>query len=172
MKHFVFLLVIAFISCETTEIDPVDINWTKKNSSELNKNLAIQEEINIKLFLEMRKDWILTKTGSGLQYYIYEHGDKEAAIHPGSGDIAEIEYEVKLLDGTVVSKTESDEYEEFKVDNSNIESGVQEAVKLLTVGDHAKLIIPSHIGHGLIGDMDKIPPLTTLVIDIYLLGLK
>ena len=165
-------MIVALFSCETPEKEAFDVNWTKKNSSELNKNLAIQEEINIKLFLEMRKDWTLTQTGSGLQYFIYEHGEKDTLIHPSKGNIAEIEYEVKLLDGTLVSKTEIDEYEEFKVDNSDIESGVQEAVKKLTKGDRAKLIIPSHIGHGLIGDLNKIPPLTTLVMDIYLLGIK
>jgi len=77
-----------------------------------------------------------------------------------------------LMDGTVCDKTEADEYVELMVDNSDIESGVQEAVKLLSIGDHAKLIIPSHIGHGLVGDLDKIPPLTTLIIDIHLIGVK
>ncbi len=42
----------------------------------------------------------------------------------------------------------------------------------MTIGDRAKLIVPSHIGHGLVGDMDKIPPLNTLVIDIYLIGIQ
>jgi len=42
----------------------------------------------------------------------------------------------------------------------------------LSLGDHAKLIIPSHLAHGLIGDLDKIPPLTTLVMDIHLIGVR
>jgi FKBP-type peptidyl-prolyl cis-trans isomerase FkpA len=117
----------------------------------------------------MHRDWKTTVTGSGLRYYVYKEGDGES---PSPDDIAEIEYEITLLDGTECYKTPSTEYEEVVVDRSDVESGVQEALKIMKVGDHAKLIIPSHIGHGVVGDMDKIPPLTTLVIDIHLLGIK
>ena len=86
--------------------------------------------------------------------------------------MAEIEYSITLLDGTVCYETASDEYEELIVDNSEIESGVQEGIKKMTIGDRAKLIVPSHLGHGLVGDLDKIPPLTTLVIDIHLIGIE
>jgi FKBP-type peptidyl-prolyl cis-trans isomerase len=75
------------------------------------------------------------------------------------------------LDGTSCYKTNSDEFEEFVIDKSDIESGVQEGIKKMRVGDKAKLIIPSHLAHGLIGDMDKIPPLTVIVVDIHLIGL-
>ena len=63
-----------------------------------------------------------------------------------------------------------DEYKEVLVDQSEVESGLQEAIKLLSTGDRAKFIIPSHIAHGLLGDLNKIPPLRTLVIDLTLLG--
>jgi FKBP-type peptidyl-prolyl cis-trans isomerase len=111
----------------------------------------------------------MTKTGSGLQYWIYTEGEGES---PEPNDIAEIEYEISLLNGEVCYKTEADEYEEVRVDRSEIESGIQEALKLLQVGDEAKLIIPSHLGQGLLGDFDKIPPLKTLVVDIKLIGIK
>lgn len=91
--------------------------------------------------------------------------------HPVPGDVAEIEYRITLLSGEECYKTEDDEYEQFVVDNSEIESGVQEGIKLLSPGDRARLIIPSHLAHGVSGDLDKIPPLTTLVFDIHLLGI-
>lgn len=166
-----FILLVLF-SCTTEEEKPKDINWTKKNSIDLGKELAIQQEIDIKLFLESHGDWKMTKTGSGLQYYIYEHGKIDTAYSPKTGDFARIEYIVTLLDGTECYRTEDDEYEEIVVDNSGIETGVQEGIKKMTIGDRAKLIIPSHLAHGLVGDMKKIPPLTPLVIDIYLTGIK
>ena len=173
MRIIFVILLIGLSSC-VEKNDPVEpeVTWTKNNSTDLNKNLAIQEGIDIQLFLEMHKDWKMQKTGSGLQYYIYENGDLDTTYSPRKGDFAEIEFEVSLLDGTVCDKTEDDEYQEFVVDNSDVESGLQEGIKKLTIGDRAKFIIPSHLGHGLIGNMDNIPPLTTLVIDVHLLGIK
>lgn len=169
-KIGLFILIMGLVACSEKKEEPKpDINWSKQQSSNLSKNLSVSEDIDIKLYLEMRKDWKMEKTGSGLQYFIYEKGDGKQAE---PGDVAEIEYSITLLDGTECYKTEADEYEELVVDKSEIESGVQEALKLMHVGDKAKLIIPSHLGHGLIGDMDKIPPLTTLVIDLSLTGIK
>ena len=154
------------------EIPDKDFQWTKENSIEFGQGVAAQEEIDIKLFLEMHKDWKMHKTGSGLQYYIYERSGEDTTFHPKAGQWAHIEYTVTLLNGDECYKTGDDEYEKIKVDNSEIETGVQEAVKLMIPGDKAKLIIPSHLGHGVAGDLDKIPPLTTLVMDIHLIGVS
>ena len=174
MIRLVFLfLVLFFTSCGDKPVDiRPELEWSQEDSTDFNKELAIEEQLDIRLFLEQHKDWELTTTGSGLHYYIYEHGLVDTMYSPRPGDIAEIEYVVTLLDGTECYRVTDDEYEEFNVDNSQIESGVQEGIKKLTIGDRAKLIIPSHLGHGLIGDMDKIPPLNTLIVDIYLIGVK
>jgi FKBP-type peptidyl-prolyl cis-trans isomerase len=167
---YILPILVLFISCEEEVPErPKEVNWTKDDSYTLGRNVAANEEIKIRLFLEMHKDWELTQTGTGLRYYVYEKGEGPA---PQRKQTAEIEYVVSLLDGTECYSTEADEYEELLVDQSDVETGVQEAIKLLNVGDRAKLIIPSHIGHGLLGDQDKIPPLTTLVVDIYLMGIK
>lgn len=171
MRYTIILLLILLVACGEEDSLSRDIEWTQQNSTELNKNLVVDEQIEIKLFLEMHKDWDIKETGSGLQYFIYEQGIEDTAHTPKAGDIAEIEYVISLLDGTECYRTKEDEYEEFIVDNSEIETGVQEGIKKMSIGDRAKLIIPSHLGYGLIGDMDKIPPLTTLVIDIYLMGI-
>ncbi|MFT5581995.1 MAG: FKBP-type peptidyl-prolyl cis-trans isomerase FkpA, partial [Psychromonas sp.] len=77
-----------------------------------------------------------------------------------------------LLDGTDCYKTEENEIDEFKIDRSEVESGVQEAIKLMRIGDKMKLIIPSHLAHGLTGDMNKVPPLSPIVVDLHLVHLK
>ncbi|MFK7784807.1 MAG: FKBP-type peptidyl-prolyl cis-trans isomerase [Crocinitomicaceae bacterium] len=167
---FIAIFSIFLFSCEEEAPEqPKEVNWTKDDSYNLGRDVAANEEIKIRLFLEMHKDWELTQTGTGLRYYVYEKGEGPT---PKRGQTAEIEYVVSLLDGTECYRTEDDEYEELLVDRSDVETGVQEALKLLSVGDRAKLIIPSHIGHGLLGDQDKIPPLTTLVVDIYLMGIR
>lgn len=167
--HYIFIGLFLLSACsdEPKDKPQPEIKWTKENSTNMGKELAIQEELDIKIFLESHPDWDMVKTGSGLRYYVYEKGEGDSIT---SGDIAEIEYIITQLDGTECYKTEADEYEEFRVDKSEIETGIQEGIKYLRVGDKAKFIIPSHIAHGLVGDMDKIPPLTTLVVDLQVIG--
>ena len=116
----IFSLFILF-SCTTEEEKKPEVEWSNKRSIELSKELTIQEEIDVKLFLEMHKDWKMTNTGSGLQYMIYEHGKIDTAYSPLPGNIARIEYKITMLDGTLCYRTEDDEYENFKVDRSEIE---------------------------------------------------
>lgn len=152
-----------------TEQKPPEVKWTKKQSTEFNRNLVIEEELNIRMFLANRKTWKMEKTGSGLRYYIYQAGEGKKAE---AGLEAEVKYQISLLDGTVCYKTDSLESESFKIDHSEVETGVQEGIKKMRVGDRAKLIVPSHLAHGLTGDRDKILPFATVVIDIELVGLK
>jgi FKBP-type peptidyl-prolyl cis-trans isomerase len=167
MKYtLVSLLLLVLFSCkEDRPTEKPEINWTKDNSTNLNKELAEQEKIDIQLYLDRKSTWKMKETGSGLRYWIYKEGAGPQAV---SGSFAQVSFEISLLDGTSCYKTEEDEIEEFKVDKSQVETGVQEAIKLMREGDHAKLIIPSHLAHGLTGDMNKIPPLTPLVVDIEL----
>jgi len=50
-----------------------------------------------------------------------------------------------------------------------VETGVQEGLKKMREGDKVKMIIPSHLAHGLTGDMNKIKPLTPIVVDLHLI---
>lgn len=165
-----YLLVFtSFFSCKEETEKPLDVKWSSQKSSDFSKDLAIEEDIDIKIFLQRKRDWEITETGSGLRYFIYHKGKGAQAE---SGMTAEVKFEITKLDGTVCYKTEGVETESFKIDKSEIETGVQEGIKLMHIGDKIKLIIPSHLGHGLVGDFDKIPPLTTLVVDLELVSLR
>jgi FKBP-type peptidyl-prolyl cis-trans isomerase len=52
-----------------------------------------------------------------------------------------------------------------------VESGLHEGVQMMHVGDKMRFILPSFRAHGLTGDNSKIPPLTSVVYEIELLGL-
>lgn len=171
MKYsFCVLLGIALIfqSCGEEEKQQ-NIEWTKEQSVELNKSWSEDEEYVIQKFLERRPDWKMTESGTGLRYMVYEHGEGDSAR---AGWFAKVEYEISLLDGTVCYSSDSTGAESFLIDRSEVESGLQEGIKYMRVGDRAKLIIPSHLAHGLLGDMDKIPPLETVIFDIHLIGLS
>lgn len=172
MRNYWYIAsILLLLGCTEKQDQPKEkqVEWDKYKSSEMNKGFAEKEARDIQLFLEMRPDWKVEETGSGLRIWIYKEGE---GAQPVPGDIAEIEYEISLLSGEVCYGTAADEYEEVQVDQSEIETGVQEALKRMHVGDEAKLIIPSHLGHGLLGDFDKIPPLRSLVVDLKLIGIK
>jgi FKBP-type peptidyl-prolyl cis-trans isomerase len=166
---FFTVLVSLFLSCQEEPKREIEVSWTTQKSSDFSKDLAIEEDIDIKIFLQRKKDWKITDTGSGLRFFIYKNGDGDIAE---SGMTAEVKFEISKLDGTICYKTIGSATERFKIDKSEIETGVQEGIKYMHVGDKIKMIIPSHLGHGLVGDFDKIPPLTTLVVDLELVSLR
>lgn len=168
-KWSIGLILLTVTACKEAPPKDIVVDWTKEKSSDFGKELAVEEDLNIRMFLDQRPSWKVEETGSGLRYYIYKQGEGPEAK---SGMLAQVKFKISLLDGKVCYQTTENETETFKIDKSDIETGVQEGIKYMRVGDRAKLIIPSHLGHGLAGDFDKIPPLTTIVIDLELVSLK
>lgn len=168
MKNIIYIVFIVFtlLSCDNEEVvDTPEIEWSKTESTDLNKEFTVREKIDIKFYLERHPSWEMTESGSGLYFHKYENGEgAEAKV----SRVAQVQFEISLLDGTVVYSTEDDEVEEFKIGHSHVESGVQEAIEMMREGDRAKIIVPSHLAHGLTGDYDKIPALTAIVVDLYL----
>jgi len=165
MRYLYFFLLILLFSCSSENEDNKEqVNWNKDKSVELNKVIANEEAVDIKIYLQRHLDWKMIATGSGLQYYIYEHGKNTDSLKVN--DVVDVKYKVMTFDDKVCYQTEDDEVLEVKIDHSQVETGLQEGLKKMCVGDKAKMIIPSHLAHGLTGDFDKIPPLTPIVIDV------
>lgn len=168
LAGFVALVTLAACS-ETPEPKKQDPVWTKEQSTEMNKELTLEEDLAIRMYLEQHNGLTAESTGSGLRYIVIKPGKGETAK---AGQDAKVQYKVSLLDGTECYQTAADEVEVFRIDKSNIETGIQEGIKKMRVGEKARLIIPSHLAHGLIGDLDKIPPVTPIVVDIELIELQ
>lgn len=171
MKHFFYGIgLLLLVSCESTP-PPVKRppHWSTEKSTQLNKELATEEDINIRLYLAQHEKLQAESTGSGLRYIVIRPGTGPQAQ---AGQDAKVQYKVSLLDGTKCYETAADEVEVFRIDKSNVETGIQEGIKKMHVGEKAKLIIPSHLAHGLIGDLDKIPPLAPIIVDIELIELE
>lgn len=169
--RYISLFLLAFLfSCTENEKPVEPVKWTKEQSVQLGEELAKEEELRIQLFLERQTNFTFTKTGSGLYYANIIPGDGESLA--SEGDVACVDIEIMLLDKTMCYETNEDECLELKIDKSEAESGLQEALKLMKEGDRSMLIIPSHLAHGLVGDQDKIPPLSTLFVDVTLAELE
>ena len=171
MKYVLPILLIIVFACKNEEANMIvnNPNWTPDTSSDMNAQFSIEESAEIDLFLSTHPDWKMTKTGTGLQYMIYYKSESQDSAK--IGDLVTVNFEISLLSGEVCYSSADKGAENFIVEKSDIESGLHQGIQFLCVGDKAKFIIPSHSAHGLIGDTDKIPPLSTVVYDIELVGI-
>lgn len=168
-KSFVIVLsLFTLIACTPEEQNKLP-DWNNEKSAELNEDLALEEDLDIQMYMVKFEKMKVTETGTGLRYIVMKAGD--GAI-PQPGQDAKVKYKISLLDGTVCYETGKDELDVFRVDKSEMESGIHEGIKLMKIGEKAKLIFPSHLAHGLIGDLKKIPPLSPLVVDIELIEVE
>jgi len=176
IKGVIFILMLTGISwftlscvnTETRQKKTFTENELQKPLLEANKKVVKTERRQIDDFIARYK-WNLTETGTGLRYSIYEHGTGQKAVE---GKIAVLEYEVSLLDGEIIYSSGQSGLKEFRIGKGGVESGLEEGILLMKVGDRAKFIIPSHLAFGLLGDNNKISSKTTLVYDVKLLKLK
>lgn len=160
------LLAVVF-ACKPKE--KKEIVWNKEKSTTFGKEIANEENMQIEMYMDQHEKLHFEATGSGLRIAYLKKGEGEQAK---TGLTAEVSFRIELLDGTLCYESELDKNDYVKIDKEDIESGVQEGLKLMHVGDKCKMIIPSHLAHGLLGDMDKIPPLSVIVVNIELIGLK
>lgn len=89
-----------------------------------------------------------------------------------AGKKVKVHYTGTLLDGTKFdSSRDRDKPFEFTLGQGQVIKGWDEGIALMNVGGKAVLIIPSTIGYGE-RDMGTIPPYSTLVFDVELLGVN
>ena len=137
----------------------INAERTKKNLEDVNKFLVQKDDERIQSFVR-RRDWNMQKTGTGLWYKIDEN--KEGP-NVKEGDYVKLDYEIRLLDGTLCYTSDSTGPKIFRVGATEEVTGLHEALKLLSQGDKARLIIPPHLAHGLLGDSERIPARGILV---------
>jgi len=166
----VISLYILFSACGQT----IQRNGQSSNKElkepliEENKKQVKAENQSIDQFIERRK-WEMVETGTGLRYMIYQNG---FGLNAETGMYATVNYEISLIDGTICYTSLENGPRRFLIGKDNVESGIHEGITYMKVGDKAKLIIPSYLAQGLVGDQNKIPPRATLIVDLHLTRLE
>jgi FKBP-type peptidyl-prolyl cis-trans isomerase len=108
-------------------------------------------------------------TASGLKYQPLKHGT--GAVSPKETDTVKVHYHGTLLDGTVFdSSVERGEPISFPLDR--VIPGWTEGLQLMKVGDKFKFEIPANLAYGADSPSEKIPPDSTLVFEVELLGIE
>lgn len=128
-----------------------------------NQQLQLKENDEMDAYVRSH-NMPFVKTSSGIRYYVYSPSARGDSIR--SGTRLTMHYKLYLLDGTLCYSSDKDGVKNFEIGNENIESGIHKGLQYLKRGDKAFLILPSALAHGLLGDMNKIPPQMPIVYDV------
>jgi FKBP-type peptidyl-prolyl cis-trans isomerase FklB len=143
--------------------------------SELRRNLKKSRAIaagenmrNGKAFLdENKKKPDVITLPSGLQYRVIKEGSGKK---PTEMDTVECNYHGTVINGTQFDANEAGTPATLKV--NQLIGGMKEALKLMSVGSHWELFIPSPLAYGPRAVGAEIGPNETLIFDLELVSIK
>jgi len=171
MKIQIFLIISAFLmlSCGSQSGENRQPDRQEMRESLLGANVYLidAEDQEIRDFID-RHGWEMEATGSGLRYMIYHEGTGPEAE---KDHIAHLHYNISLITGDLIYSSQDDGLRQFRIGQGGVESGLEEGILLLRVGDKARFILPSHLAHGVPGDGVKIPKRATIIYDIELVDI-
>ena len=136
-------------------------------SSASSEQIAANKQAGIAFMSENATAEGVNTTASGLQYKVLQAGT--GSEHPSASSKVEVHYEGKLLDGTVFdSSVERGKSISFGL--NQVIKGWTEGVQLMVVGEKTRFFIPAEMAYG-DRAAGKIPPGSTLIFDVELLGI-
>lgn len=159
-------LEIVRIGEEAQKWNAIEAFRTFEGSRE--KRLAEQKRMAQEAFDKLTEGF--EKTASGLHYKILEKGNGAKAE---KGKKVSVHYTGALDNGQVFdSSYKRNQPIEFSLGVGQVIEGWDEGIALLSVGDKARFVIPSHLGYGSRGAGGVIPPNATLVFEVELKNVK
>lgn len=169
-------LLFTFLSCwliachsesDTEKDKPLNQEKIKQQFIKANQQLVVKENDEMDYYQKSHQMPFI-KTKSGIRYFVYKPSLKGDSIK--NGDIITIEYTVSLLDGTICYSSKNDGAKKITVGMEDVEDGLHKALTYFKSGDKARILIPSHLAHGLLGDAKKIPPQSPIMYDINIIS--
>jgi FKBP-type peptidyl-prolyl cis-trans isomerase len=157
MKHISLITIAAVLSlCGCTPKDAKPVPTAESNAVAPTNAAASQTG-----------EW--TTTASGLKYQVLKHGT--GTVSPKATDTVKVHYHGTLLNGTVFdSSVQRGEPISFPL--NRVIPGWTEGVQLMKVGDKFKFEIPANLAYGPQSPSPLIPPNSTLVFEVELLGIE
>jgi hypothetical protein len=125
----------------------------------LNKQQHQNEIEYIKTYLDTL-GWEMTEGNTGIFYAIKSGSSMDSIL---SGNYISVDYKVSTLEIPPFSGLISSGNKWVAIDNDDSETGVHQALKMMSLGDSGIFIIPSHLAYGFTGMSNQIQPNTPLM---------
>lgn len=171
-SFILIILILTSISCRQKPSPQPNQSQPSKSFDEqmieANRALIKKDRQKIAGFVT-RNGWNMTETDLGLWYEILEIGQGDSARE---GMVANFNFTLSLLDGTVCYSSSTDGVKSFLIGKGNVEPGLEKGILYLKEGSKARFIMPPYLAHGLPGDGNKIPARATIIYEIELLSLE
>jgi FKBP-type peptidyl-prolyl cis-trans isomerase len=158
----VLMLLVSSCSGSQNRNEEKQREITAEDLIEANRHLVNSEQKKIQEYLS-DQNIEMDKTGTGMWYHISDEGVGDPIQ---TGQIVTLNYEVRLLDGTLCYDSDDRGPQKFKVGQGNVESGLEQGILMLRKGAEAQFIMPPHLAHGLVGDDNRIPSRAIIIYDV------
>ncbi|HPI68115.1 MAG TPA: FKBP-type peptidyl-prolyl cis-trans isomerase [Bacteroidales bacterium] len=164
VRHLLLLVsVLMILSCRSGHESQEEILLPDtEDMAEMNRYLVQKDKERIENYIE-RRGLSMTESSSGLWYYIEDEGEGKSF---SDNDRIVMEYTCFLIDGTPCYSSAELGPRQVVLGRTEIEPGLDQALRLLRPGGKGLFILPSFLGYGLKGDGKKIPARATLVYEI------
>ncbi len=155
-------------SCGQTKSRKNQPAISKEELLRVNRTLVNKDETVIKTYLQARHQTMI-RTKTGLWYHLDEPQNPQKVR---KDQVVTIQYEIQLLDSTICYSSRISGPKTFMVGQGGVESGLEEGILLMGLGDKAQFMMPPHLAHGLIGDSEKIPARSILYYEVEVVDVK
>jgi FKBP-type peptidyl-prolyl cis-trans isomerase len=130
-----------------------------------------EERASIEAF-SLAKDWQLESTGTGLYIKVFRNNQANTPKAVIGDKVYALWYPM-LLDGTKLYSDSSNQQISWRVEKEEaVAIGLHEVVKMMSPGDSARLVLPSHLAYGVAGINDKVPMRSALAGRILLIEVE
>jgi FKBP-type peptidyl-prolyl cis-trans isomerase FkpA len=166
ISGFVVQIAVLFVFSQCGEVNR---DKTPQVPSDYKESLLKANQEAVRIENEQIDDYVrrhhldMKTTETGIRIMILKQGIGQKAE---TGRTVKLSYTLTFLTGDTVYSAAKDGPIIFEIGKGQVITGLEEAILLLKVGDRAKIIIPSHLAFGLIGDQKKILHKATLVYDM------
>jgi len=174
LKHSIYIILLsALLAAGCREVPTYDIaapkgDTLKENMISANRIIAKSEAQQIDAYLE-RRGWDKARIANGVWVAEYENSEMPLGAAIGYEDTVALRYRVETLGGEEIYAWSADTVVCGRLKPTR---GLDAALRTLHAGATARVIVPSEMAYGVVGDGDRIRSRTVLVYTVEIVDVK